>query len=481
MSDPASASVKEAAWIELFRGRLCLYTVLLNFGILFFGIDSFVVNTLMPEIVADIGGVAYYAWATMLYVVGAIVGSAAYGPMRGRVGGRKALALAGATFCIGALGCSLAPTMPTFLAARLIQGLGGGGMVAGSMAFVAALYAPRLRTRAIAFTSVTWIGSALLGPIIGGIFGEIGWWQGAYWLYVPFGAAFLAGVWWRIPKSADPPSASAPRRFPIWRLALLGLGVMCVGSAGHVGSNLARAALIGAAIAIVWTAFRRDATAENRLFPSKPLSLNGQVGLGYWGLILVTGPYVAVSIYLPLVLAVLHHIPPLYVGAVNAMMSIGWSIAAAVVVGIRGGRERWLMTTGPLIILVGCVGLAGVTSLGGHLAVVAALAVLCGLGIGMFYVHMTAKIMAAALKGEESITASSLSTIRSLGQAFGSALGGTVANVAGLASVATMETVAPAVTSVYLANTLPLALAAMVVWRYFRFQPAQPVLQPAGE
>ncbi len=479
MNSPAPD--KAAGWLELFRGRLGLYTVLLNFGILFFGMDAFVVNTLMPEIVRDIGGVAYYAWATMLYVVGAIVGSAAYGPLRGRVGGRKALALDGAIFCVGALGCSLAPGMPAFLVARLFQGLGGGGIVAGSMAFIAALYAPRLRTRAIAFTSVTWIGSALLGPVIGGVFGEIGWWRGAYWLYVPFGIAFLAGVWWRIPESADPPRATAsPLRFPVWRLVLLGLGVMCVGSAGHADTNFMRAALIAAAGLIVWAAFKRDAGAENRLFPSRPLSLNGQVGLGYWGLMLITAPYIGVSIYLPLVLSVLHHVPPLYVGAVNAMMSIGWSLAAAMVAGIHGGRERWLMTSGPLFLMAGCLGLAAITSLGGHLAVVAALAVLCGFGIGMFYVHMTAKIMSAALPGEESITASSLSTVRALGQAFGSALGGTVANVAGLASVATAATVGPAVTAVYLVNAVPLALGAMVVWRFFRLAP-QPALQPAGE
>ena len=75
-------------WLEIFRGRLGSYTLLLNLGILFFGIDNFLINTLMPSIVADIGGVAFYAWAMMLYLVGAISGAASYGPLRGRLGGR---------------------------------------------------------------------------------------------------------------------------------------------------------------------------------------------------------------------------------------------------------------------------------------------------------------------------------------------------------------------------------------------------------
>jgi hypothetical protein len=76
--------------------------------------------------------------------------------------------------------------------------------------------------------------------------------------------------------------------------------------------------------------------------------------------------------------------------------------------------------------------------------------------------------MSAARTGEESITASSLSTIRSLGMAFGAALAGTVANVAGLQEMATTEAVRTAVTWVYLFNIVPLALAALVVVRFFR-------------
>jgi hypothetical protein len=65
-----------SSWTEVLRGRLGVYTLLLNIGILFFAVDNFLINTLMPSIVADIGGVAFYAWAMMLYLVGSITGSA---------------------------------------------------------------------------------------------------------------------------------------------------------------------------------------------------------------------------------------------------------------------------------------------------------------------------------------------------------------------------------------------------------------------
>jgi MFS family permease len=379
------------------------------------------------------------------------------------------LALGGAVFCLGALGCSLAPMMAALLVSRLFQGLGGGLILAGAMAFTSTLYEPRLRKYAIAVTNVTWIISAVLGPLQGGIFGDIGWWRGAFFLYVPIGAAFLIGVLWKIPRSADQATAdSRALRFPIWRVALLGLGVLCVGTSGQVGSGALRIALIVAAGLIVSYAFARDADAENRLFPSQPLSLSAPVGLAYWGHIFVSMAYIAVSIYLPLVLTVLHGMAPLYVGFANGVMSIGWSIAAAMVTGLHGRRERRVVIAGPICLMIGSTGLALVAQSGGAFAWVMVCAPLVGVGIGIFHVHMTARVMSAARAGEESITASSLSTIRSLGMAFGAALAGTVANVAGLHEVATAETVRAAVTWVYLFNIVPLTLAVVVAARFFR-------------
>jgi MFS family permease len=463
-----------SSWTDIFRGRLGVYTLLLNLGILFFGIDNFLINTLMPSIVADIGGVAFYAWAMMLYLVGAISGSASYGPLRARVGGRWALAIGGAVFSLGALGCSLAPTMAALLVSRLFQGIGGGLILAGSMAFVSTLYEPRLRKFAIAITNVTWIISALLGPIQGGIFGSLGWWRGAFLLYVPIGAAFLLGILWKIPKEADQATAdSRALRFPIWRVGLLGLGVLSVGASGQFGSDLVRLALIVLAGLIVWYAFARDAHADNRLFPSQPLSLSSPVGLAYWGHIFVTTAYIAISIYLPLVLSVLHGMPPLYVGFANGVMSIGWSIASAAVAGLHGSRERKVVSAGPICLMTGSIGLALTAVFGGHLVWVIACVPLVGIGIGIFHVHMTARVMSSARAGEESITASSLSTIRALGMAFGAALAGTIANVAGLQELATPEAVRSAVTWVYLFNIIPLVLALTVTLRFFRIAEPQ--------
>jgi hypothetical protein len=76
--------------------------------------------------------------------------------------------------------------------------------------------------------------------------------------------------------------------------------------------------------------------------------------------------------------------------------------------------------------------------------------------------------MGVARPGEESITASSLPTIRALGMAFGAAVASTVGNIAGLQEPATPDAVRTAVTSVYLFNVLPLLLAAIAAARFFQ-------------
>jgi MFS family permease len=474
-NNPPNRETPPSSWTDVFRGRFGVYTLLINIGILFFAVDNFLINTLMPSIVADIGGVAFYAWAMMLYLVGSIMGAASYGPLRAHIGGRRALAVGGAVFSLGALGCSLAAAIGYLLVARLFQGIGGGLILAGAMAFTSVLFGPELRRYAIAVANVTWIVAAIIGPLQAGAFANVGWWRGAFFLYVPIGAAFLVGVLWKIPRSADQATASSRAlRFPVWRVGLLGLGVLCVGTSGLTPSAALRTALIVTAGLIVWYAFSRDAEVENRLFPSQPLSLSRPVGLAYWGHLLLAAAYISVAIYLPLVLTVLHGIAPFYVGLANGLMSIGWSIAATLSAGLSGRRERQAVIAGPICLMIGSVGLAVMAAFDAHFGWVLICAPLVGAGMGVFQVHMTVRAMGVARPGEESITASSLQTIRALGMAFGAAVGGTIGNVAGLQEIATPDTVRRAVTWVYVLNVLPLIFAAFVSARFFQIvEPAR--------
>jgi predicted MFS family arabinose efflux permease len=120
--------------------------------------------------------------------------------------------------------------------------------------------------------------------------------------------------------------------------------------------------------------------------------------------------------------------------------------------------------------VIGLAGLAfGVTTLSPY--AIAALNGLVGIGLGSSNLHVVAAAMRHAAPGEESITASSIPTMRSLGIAFGAAAAGAVANAAGLTDALGKADVARAVTLVLSWGTLAPLCGFVFVLRFITLLP----------
>jgi hypothetical protein len=98
------------------------------------------------------------------------------------------------------------------------------------------------------------------------------------------------------------------------------------------------------------------------------------------------------------------------------------------------------------------------------LSVLTVSAIVLGLGVGTHNVHLLARTMGFAEKGEERITASALPSFRSLGTAIGAALAGMLANIVGLGDGTDVVQVGKAITFVYGFNLIPLILAAIMMF-----------------
>ena len=103
------AEEKELGWIELIGPAYRLATVTLGLSIVLHAVNFFIFATLAPSVVADLGELERLHWATTLYVVASIVGSAASG--RVRVRPSASLSIAAVASCI--LDQSLGPHPPT--------------------------------------------------------------------------------------------------------------------------------------------------------------------------------------------------------------------------------------------------------------------------------------------------------------------------------------------------------------------------------
>jgi MFS family permease len=471
---PPEREGAKGSWGDIFRDGRGLYSALVIGGIAMHATQMLVIAIIMPTIVADIGGAAYYTWAAMLYTIGAIVGASSTGIIWSRFGARRGYALGAGVFALGTAACALAPDIGALIAARAVQGW-AGGLVAGSgMALITTLFDARLRTRIIAISQGTFTACHLSGPIVGGLFAAMNWWRGSFWAMVPFMLLFAWLAWAKIPDRLDTGAERhRPPSLPLFRLATLTSGVFCIAASGSVSGAGLRAALIVVAIALVGLTFRLDRDSPNNLFPPDALSLSAPIGLALWILAFHGMTQTSVSLFLPLLLQVVHGVSPLFINVLSIVISIGWTIGTFSVSGWSGLRERLALGAGPIIAFTGLVLLTSFALLPG-LAMLALSAFVMGIGIGIYNVHLVARAMASAAPGEQRSTASALASVRSLGTAFGAAIAGVVANTAGLGDATEPEAVGHAVTAVYLFCWIPFGLAAVFMLRFLRVTSPRP-------
>jgi predicted MFS family arabinose efflux permease len=270
-----------------------------------------------------------------------------------------------------------------------------------------------------------------------------------------------------LPNQLTNDSPEKKRHFPLFRLLILSGGIFCVALAGIVERDLTQLLLIGGAIFIIWIAFRLDSVAENRVYPSQALSIFSPVGTALWIMLLVGSVHTTVPLLLPLLLQVVHGVDPIYVGLVSLVISGGWTLGTFVVSGWSGRKEIVALWLGPLIMLTS---LAIIVTIAQRpmLTTLTVAAFFMGFGVGIHNVHLLARTMASALKGEERITASAMPSIRSLGTAFGAATAGLLTNLAGLGTATKAEEVGPAVTLSYSFSLIPLTAAVLMMFWFLR-------------
>src|SRR3989441_4237154 len=184
MAPHARLAEPEGSWTELLEPPYTLSAVVVVLCILAPAFSAFITATVLPSAIAEIGGLAIYAWASTAYAIASMLGSAGSSVAIGRAGMRRAFVLAAAVFVVGTAVCATAPSMTVLVAGRALQGLGGGMLIAGAHSMVREVFPEVLWPRMLTAISCTWAIPALSGPAVGGVLAGLG-------LLRP---AFLAGA-----------------------------------------------------------------------------------------------------------------------------------------------------------------------------------------------------------------------------------------------------------------------------------------------
>ncbi|KXF75913.1 MFS transporter [Paramesorhizobium deserti] len=465
--EPTIVASQKAGWGELLDGRNAVYTIVLAGGVTLHAVNIFIVTTILPSVVGDIGGLEYYAWATTLFVIASILGAALSSRLLDRVGAGRAYAAATALFVAGALICATAPAFPLLLAGRFVQGLGGGLLLALAYAVVRLVYPETLWSRAIGLISAMWGVSTLIGPAAGGVFAELNIWRAAFWSLVPFSVVFGTVAIAVLPRESR--DVAEPSPLPLPQLALLTASVVTV-SAGSISANpLWNGAGLVIATLLAVLLIRVERGARTRLLPKGTLDTDGRlVALFATIALLVTG--MQTEIFIPYFLQVLHGQSPLIAGYLAALMAMGWTLGSMLSAGRSDEAGIRAIRTGPIFVLAGLVVLLlsvpAPGSVGWQLTPICVGLLLAGLGIGIAWPHLVTNVFKETPMSEQGLAASSITTVQLYATAFGAAIAGLVANLGGISDPGGADGAASAALLLFGASLVAPALGLISVRRF---------------
>ena len=391
-------------------------------------VDQTLLATATPAIAASLGGLRDTSWIAVAYLLASATIVPLYGRLGDRYGRRDMLLAALAVFALGSLACGAAQNLPQLIAARVLQGLGGGGLMMLSQAIIGELVPPRERPRFQGYFALVFTSSSIAGPVLGGLVVSQFSWR---WLFLANLPLALVAAWrlCRLPASArnaDAPLGQDAGGIALFAVATLS-GLFWLTSAGHhfAWRSAESYALLG--VCVVATAWLARHEARHRApFLPVPLLRNRVVRRSAILVMLFGACMFAMVFFLPIYLQVGHHVSarlsgllllPLTAGIVCSSVASGRILA-------RTGEAKSIpvlgMTLASIMLLL--LGL-----LPPDMALVITLGFLTGVGFGT--VMPTNQVVVQTVAGRERLGAvtAMVSLARSVGAALGTAIFGALA------------------------------------------------------
>ena len=394
--------------------------------------EALAVTTIMPSVSADLDGRAWFSAAFSATLAASVVGMVAGGLWSDRSGPRLPLLASVAVFAGGLLLAGLAPGIELFVAARFLQGLGGGAMTVALYVVVARIYAPIDHPRIFGAFAAAWVIPSMVGPSVAGVVQEAFGWR---WVFLGVVALAVAATGMLLPAlsgllDADPrpgePSSVATR-------GRLALSVVVAGAV--VGLDLAGRASAGAGFAAAVVALVVVLLAVRPLLPAGTLvvrrGLPSVVALR--GAIAAT--FFASEIYLPYLLQEHYDVPPWLSGATLTVGALGWAGASQVQARL-GARfdHHAALRIGAAFLLAGIAGELVATVLQVTPILIGAAWVLAGAGMGLMFPRISAVVLAASNEHDQGRNSAAMSISDAVGGATAISLTGLVFTAVGPAS-----------------------------------------------
>jgi EmrB/QacA subfamily drug resistance transporter len=386
--------------------------------------DQTIVATALPAIAADTGNVERASWVVVSYLTASTIAAPIYGKLGDSFGRRRLMFGALFIFILASLFCAASPTMELLALARVLQGLGGGGLMTLSQALVGEAIPPRERARYQGYLAAVAVCANTFGPVAGGYLTEHFGWRSVFLINVPIG--LIAVLLTRSLENRVPEKSN-------WRLDPMGLlfftifvttTLLTLEQAQHVDRSALPllGGLFAAGVVSLGLLLRQENRAPSPLIPlsllRRPTIWRSDALAAFHGAALVS-----LITFLPIYLEVVRGLSPAQTGLLLVPLTIGIG-AGSLLTGrlvSKTGRTTVFPVFGLALVTANLVVLAvwaqalSTTALGWLL--------LCNglfMGTVMGVVQVTVQSASGPLRLGEA--AASVQFSRSIGAAFGTAL-----------------------------------------------------------
>ncbi|HEV7529532.1 MAG TPA: MFS transporter [Solirubrobacteraceae bacterium] len=398
-------------------------------SLLLVGLDNTIVNVALPSIGRELHTtVSGLQWTVDAYTLVLASLLMLAGSMGDRLGRKRVFSLGLVLFTLGSLLCSVAPSLGTLIAFRMLQAIGGSMLNPVAMSIIRNVFTDaRERAQAIGVWGATVGLSLALGPVVGGALVESVGWRSIFWINIPVGVAALALTLRFVPESRAPHARRLDALGQGLVIALFGSLTYAIIEAPTAGwlsaQSLALFAIALAALAVLlpYESRRREPLLELRFFRSVPFSSASVIAIcafaALGGFLFLNTLYLQEVRGLSALKAGLCTLP-------IAVMTLVFAPISGRLVGSRGPRIGLLVGGGGI-----ALGSALLTGLGAHTSIPSLVPayLIFGIGFGMVNPPITNTAVLGMPPAQAGVAAAVASTSRQLGQTLGVAVVGAIA------------------------------------------------------
>jgi EmrB/QacA subfamily drug resistance transporter len=348
-------------------------------------LDNQIVSTALPTIVGEFGEMERFGWITSAFLLATSAVMPIYGKLGDLFGRKYVMIFAIVLFTFGSLVCGLAWSMDSLIAARVFQGLGGGGIMVSIFSINADLFEPRERAKYQSYSSLMIMASGSIGPLLGGTMSDLFGWRSIFLINLPIGIVVVAGIVMMLPYRRPQRRPKIDYAGAVLLAATIASVVAFADSRQIFGSMLSSGALailvFGIVCACIWV------LVESRVpEPIVPLKLFRDSTFSLYLIVTLCTGGIAIGMvnYFALFLQTTTGLSPSHAGLFFIGLTIGMVIGSMTAGRLISSTGRYKPFT--LIGLVlNIVALLCLSQMGPHtpLALIAVLMFFQGMGIGL--------------------------------------------------------------------------------------------------